>query len=60
MWYFRLIQFALIILLLLYYGGILIEVFSNGKIRFTEHDLNDRKIWIPFYVWFVENKKKSK
>lgn len=59
MWYFRILQFAVIILLIIYYGSVLIDVFSNGKAHFTEHDLNDPKIWIPFYVWFAPNKKNS-
>ena len=59
MWYFRILQFAAIILLIIYYGSVLIDVFSNGKAHLTEHDLNDPKIWIPFYVWFTSNKKKS-
>jgi len=57
MWYFRILQFALIILLVIYYGTILLEVFSNGKIRSFNYDLEDNHIWIPFYVWF---KNKSK
>ncbi len=57
MWYFRILQFALIILLVIYYGTILLEVFSNGKIRSFNYDLEDNRIWVPFYVWF---KNKSK
>ena len=57
MWYFRILQFALIILLVIYYGTILLEVFSNGKIRSFNYDLEHNHIWIPFYVWF---KNKSK
>ena len=57
MWYFRILQFALIILLVIYYGTILLEVFSNGKIRSFNYNLEDNRIWIPFYVWF---KNKSK
>ena len=60
MWYFRILQFALILLLVIYYGTILVEVFSNGKLNFTDHDLSDNKIWIPFYVWFKKGRKEQK
>ena len=59
MWYFRILQFAAIILLLIYYGCVLADIFSEGKTRLIDHDLTDSKIWIPFYVWFSHNKKKS-
>ena len=59
MWYFKILQLAAILLLLIYYGTILIEVFSDGKVSFTDHDLDDKHIWIPFYLWFAGVKKKS-
>ena len=58
MWYFRLIQFALIVLLLIYYGTIMIESFTNREISFTNHDISDNRSWIPFYLWFVGRKTK--
>ena len=60
MWYFRILQFAVMILLFIYYGTILIDVFTNGKYHLTEHDLTDGRIWIPFYVWFTHKNKKKK
>ena len=60
MWYFRILQFAIILLLLIYYGTILVEVFSNGKIDLTDHDTNDSKIWIPFYAWLKKTDKNKK
>ena len=62
MWYFRLIQFGLGIVLLIYYGVILFEVIIGEDTTYTGHSLDDNKIWIPFYIWFnkSKNSKKSK
>lgn len=59
MWYFRILQFALVVLLVIYYGTILLEVFSNGKLDFIDHDISDNKIWIPFYAWINKSGRKN-
>lgn len=60
MWYFRLIQIALAIVLLLYYGVILFEVIIGEDTTYTGHSMDDSKIWIPFYIWFDKSKSSKK
>lgn len=60
MWYFKLIQFALIIVALLYYGVILFEVVIGEDTTYTGHSMDDSKIWIPFYIWFNKPETKEK
>lgn len=60
MWYFRLIQFGLIILLMIYYGMILYELVLGEDTTYTGHNVDDNKIWIPFYMWFNKPNTKKK
>ena len=63
MWYFRLIQIVLILVLLIYYGVILFEVVIGEDTTYTGHSMDDGNIWIPFYIWVNKpagGKKKRK
>lgn len=60
MWYFRLIQVGLIIILLVYYAVILFEVVTGEDTTYTGHSIDDSKIWIPFYIWLNKKQKTKK